>query len=57
MTSSSAPPSPWCLHWGRDGELQESDHQDLFRTLALNEHGLARDGLAQLLLNRRQADH
>jgi hypothetical protein len=57
MTSSSAPPSPWCLHWGRDGELQESDHQDLFRTLALNEHGLARDGLAQLLLNRRQANH
>jgi hypothetical protein len=57
MTSVTTPLSPWCLHWDRDGELQESDHRELFRTLALHERGLARQGLAQVLLNRYEANH
>ncbi len=57
MTSVTTPLSPWCLHWDRDGELQESDRRELFRTLALHERGLARQGLAQVLLNRYEANH
>lgn len=33
--------SPWCLHWGRDGELAQSDRQDLLQSLVLNDTRLA----------------
>ncbi len=33
--------SPWCLHWSRDGELAESDRQDLLQSLVLADTTLA----------------
>jgi len=33
--------SPWCLHWGRDGELAQSDRLDLLKSLVLKDNGLA----------------
>jgi hypothetical protein len=38
----SHPISPWCLHWGCDGELAQSDRQDLLQALVLEDHTLAR---------------
>ena len=38
----SAVTPPWCLHWGRDGELDSRDRQDLLDTLVVQEQGLAR---------------
>ena len=38
---------PWCLHWGRDGELAPSDRQDLLQSLVLKDNRLAR-----LMLNQ-----
>jgi hypothetical protein len=43
----SHPISPWCLHWGRDGELAQSDRQDLLHSLVLEDHTLARLMLTQ----------
>lgn len=43
----SHPISPWCLHWGRDGELAQSDRQDLLQSLVLEDHTLARLMLIQ----------
>ena len=43
----SHPISPWCLHWGRDGELAQSDRQDLLESLVLEDHRLARLMLTQ----------
>lgn len=39
--------SPWCLHWGGDGELAQSDRQDLLRSLVLEDNNLARLMLTQ----------
>jgi hypothetical protein len=39
--------SPWCLHWGRDGELVQSDRQDLLQSLVLEDNTLARLILTQ----------
>ena len=38
----SAATPPWCLHWGRDGELDSRDRQDLLETLVVEELGMAR---------------
>jgi hypothetical protein len=38
---------PWCLHWGRDGELTQSDRQDLLESLVLADNRLARLMLTQ----------
>jgi len=35
------PISPWCLHWSRDGELAQSDRQDLLESLLLKDNSLA----------------
>ena len=43
----SHPISPWCLHWGRDGELAQSDRLDLLQSLVLEDHTLARLMLTQ----------
>lgn len=43
----SHPISPWCLHWGRDGELAQSDRQDLIQSLVLEDNRLARLMLTQ----------
>ncbi|MFM9101728.1 MAG: hypothetical protein ACKOPS_10475 [Cyanobium sp.] len=43
----SQPISPWCLHWGRDGELAQSDRQDLLESLVLADNRLARLMLTQ----------
>lgn len=43
----SHPVSPWCLHWGRDGELSQSDRQDLLQSLVLEDNRLARLMLTQ----------
>jgi hypothetical protein len=43
----SHPISPCCLHWGRDGELAQSDRQDLLQSLVLEDHRLARLMLTQ----------
>ena len=43
----SYPISPWCLHWGRDGELVQSDRQDLLQSLVLEDNTLARLMLTQ----------
>ncbi len=43
----SHPLSPWCLHWGRDGELAQSDRQDLLQSLVLEDNTLARLMLTQ----------
>lgn len=43
----SHPISPWCLHWGRDGELAQSDRQDLLHSLVLKDNRLARLMLTQ----------
>lgn len=43
----SHPISPWCLHWGRDGELAQSDRQDLLESLVLEDNRLARLRLSQ----------
>jgi hypothetical protein len=37
----SHPISPWCLHWGRDGELTPSDRRDLLQSLVLADSRLA----------------
>lgn len=37
----SHPISPWCLHWGRDGELALSDRRDLLESLVLADNRLA----------------
>jgi hypothetical protein len=37
----SHPISPRCLHWGRDGELAQSDRQDLLQSLVLADNRLA----------------
>lgn len=31
---------PWCLHWGRDGELAQGDRLDLLRMLVSHDHQL-----------------
>jgi hypothetical protein len=31
---------PWCLHWGRDGELAQGDRLDLFRMLMSHDQQL-----------------
>ncbi|MCT0210169.1 MAG: hypothetical protein DCF18_10450 [Cyanobium sp.] len=38
----SAVTPPWCLHWGRDGELDSRDRQDVLDALLVQEQGLAR---------------
>jgi hypothetical protein len=38
----SQPINPWCLQWRRDGELAQSDRQDLFRSMVLDDNRLAR---------------
>ena len=38
---------PWCLHWGRDGELAQSDRQDLLESLVLEDNRLAHWMLTQ----------
>lgn len=43
----SHPISPWCLHWDRDGELAQSDRQDLLQSLVLTDNSLARLMLTQ----------
>jgi hypothetical protein len=43
----SHPISPWCLQWGRDGELAQSDRQDLLESLVLEDNQLARLMLTQ----------
>ena len=43
----SHPISPWCLHWGRDGELAQSDRLDLLQSLMLEDNRLARLMLSQ----------
>jgi hypothetical protein len=43
----SHPISPWCLQWGRDGELAQSDRQDLLQSLVLEDNRLARLMLSQ----------
>ena len=43
----SHPISPWCLHWGRDGELAQGDRQDLLESLVLEDNRLARLMLTQ----------
>lgn len=43
----SHPISPWCLHWGLDGELALSDRQDLLESLVLADNRLARLMLTQ----------
>jgi len=40
---------PWCLHWGRDGELAQSDRQDVFQSLSFKHNGLARLMLTQAM--------
>lgn len=40
---------PWCLHWGRDGELAAGDRQDLLSALVFRERGMARLMLTQAL--------
>ena len=47
----SAATPPWCLHWGRDGELDSRDRQDLLETLVVKELGMARLMLQQALQN------
>ena len=47
----SADTPPWCLHWGRDGELDSRDRQDLLETLVVKELGMARLMLQQALQN------
>lgn len=51
----SHPVSPWCLHWGRDGELAQSDRQDLLESLVLEDNRLARLMLTQARLWSEQA--
>ena len=43
----SNPISPWCLQWGPDGELAQSDRQDLLQSLVLEDNRLARLMLTQ----------
>lgn len=43
----SHPIPPWCLHWGRDGELAQSDRHDLLESLVLEDNRLARLMLTQ----------
>jgi hypothetical protein len=31
---------PWCLHWGRDGELAQGDRLDLLRMLVSHDQQL-----------------
>lgn len=31
---------PWCLHWGRDGELAQGDRLDLLRMLMSHDQQL-----------------
>jgi hypothetical protein len=38
---------PWCLHWGSDGELAQSDRSDLLLSLASQENSVAHLMLAQ----------
>lgn len=45
----SAVTPPWCLHWGRDGELDSRDRQDVLDALLVQEQGLARLLLHQAL--------
>jgi hypothetical protein len=37
----SQPLSPWCLHWGSDGELDRSDREVLLRSLVLEDEWMA----------------
>lgn len=39
--------SPWCLHWGRDGELAQSDRLDVVRMLVSHDQRLT-----QLMLDQ-----
>jgi hypothetical protein len=39
--------SPWCLHWGRDGELAQSDRLDVLRMLVSHDQRLT-----QLMLDQ-----
>jgi hypothetical protein len=32
---------PWCLHWGRDGELAQGDRLDLLRMLMSHDQQLS----------------
>ena len=45
----SHPISPWCLHWGRDGELAQSDRLDLLQSLVLEDNSLASFMLTQAM--------
>jgi hypothetical protein len=38
---------PWCLHWGRDGELAQSDRLDVLRMLVSHDQRLT-----QLMLDQ-----
>jgi hypothetical protein len=38
---------PWCLHWGRDGELAQTDRLDVLRMLVSHDQQLT-----QLMLDQ-----
>jgi hypothetical protein len=44
----SHPISPWCLHWGHDGELAQSDRQELLQSPVLEDNRVARLMLTQV---------
>lgn len=48
---------PWCLHWGRDGELAQSDRLDVVRMLVSHDQRLTQLMLDQgPLLDEGQVD-